>query len=190
MLASMKRRMATPGWQEKHRQFLNAVHSDPVIQAKVLAVVQARNADPEFQQRVQEKRRVTVNQPEFKKRMSAIHLEINANPEAKAKRMAAVAIARKTPEFKEAHAAGLERRKDNEGWMVSLHAMQQRKIKPVIGVSIATGKTIYLAGKQEVLATGFDNRGVSRCIAQPERNKSYKGYTWRLATLEEIDGHQ
>lgn len=185
--AAIRRMVETPEWQEQHRQHLEYLHSDPEIRAKVRAVVQARNSDPEFQRRAEASMKIVRLTPEFRAKMRAAAAQRYSDPDFCERHAAAVRKSRTTETFKENHRKAIEARRDNQQWCDSLQAMQQRKIKPVIGTDLSTGETVYLAGKQQMLAAGFDNRGVSRCIAKPERNKSYKGYSWRLATPAEIE---
>lgn len=183
---AMARRNADPEWQQAHAEHIQRMHLALGFKERQREILQARNADTEFQQRCEESMKVVRATPEFKAKCSESRLKLYQNPEYRKNHREAVAESRKTETFKVNFAAGIARRADNQGWVESLKAMQQRKIKPVIGTNIETGETVYLAGKQKVLAAGFDNRGVSACIRNPSRNKSYRGYTWILATDDEI----
>lgn len=189
----------TPEWKEAHQASLSgrlddaawvenlaAIQRDPARREIVAQICRERNADPEFQARAEEGLKLVRYTPEFRAAVAEGVIRREATPGYKERRRAGTDRARAEPGFRDKYQAGIDKRASNEEWRKNSYAATQRRNKTVIGTHLETGEVIRLHGKQEMLAAGFDNRGISACVTNPPRNKSHRGYSWRLALPEEL----
>lgn len=120
-----------------------------------------------------------------------------ADPEFREKRVGALRETLATKEYKQNHAAGIERMKKDPNWRAATKRANQdpkRRAKHsasvagekhsqfkgyMVGTNKKTGEEIRFAGAAALEAAGFIYAHVCCCVNGKPGFKSHKGYTWR-----------
>lgn len=123
--------------------------------------------------------------------------EREADPEFREKRVGALREALSTEEYKEKHAAGIDRMKKDPNWRAATKRANQdpkRRAKHsasvsgdkhsqfkgwMVGTNKKTGEEVRFAGAAALEAAGFIYAHVCCCVNGKPGFKSHKGYTWR-----------
>lgn len=169
--------------------------------ANCKAAAEKKAKDPEWLRKNRESVKKTTKSPEWKEshRLAIIKRSKNEtwlkNTRAATKavvktekwinnRRAGIDAMKLTDKWADIVSARAKKMVKNKAWIENKRILEIKFCKPCIGIS-ADGVKVILIGTKEKIDFGVNPSDISSCLSG--RQKTSKGYAWRLATRKEVE---